>query len=129
MNVVQSYELWYDGAGMHEIRAAAGSQLLGRLAETNTNKRVAEFILRAVDYAGQAQKTVNAFKAQNHEITSTRTLDYITHIHAQCKEEIESKWGEYLSADEVNEILFEDTLQKELEKIKPKNTDIEIKLL
>lgn len=113
---------------MHDIRAAANAHLLGRLADHSTNKRVAEYILRAVDYAGQSQKTINAFKAQNHEFRSTRTLDYITHIHANCKEDIESKWGEYLSDDEVNEILFEETLKRELDKIKPKSTNIEIKL-
>ena len=128
MNVVQSYELWYDGEGAHDIRAAANAQLLGRLANKETNHRVAEYFLRLLDYAGDAQKKVQAYKVMNHETTSTRTLDYITHIHAQCKNDIESRWGEYLNDDEVNEILFEDTLQKELDNIKARVSDIELRL-
>ena len=76
---------------MHDIRAATGAQLMGRLAETSTNKRVAEYFLRLLDYAGQNQKKVQAFKVMNHETTSARTVDYITHIHAKCKEDIEAK--------------------------------------
>ena len=128
MNVVQSYELWYDGAGMHDIRAAANAQLLGRLTNKAANQRVAEYFLRMLDYAGKNQKKIQQHKIVNHKTTNTRTLDYITHIHAKCKEDIESRWGEHLSDEEVNEILFEDTLLKELDKSIPKKIVIDVKV-
>ena len=81
-----------------------------------------------LDYAGQNQKKVQQHKIVNHETTNTRTLDYITHIHVKRKDDIEFRWGEYLSDDEVNDILFDEILQSELEKIKPKNHSIELRL-
>ena len=74
---------------MHDIRAAANAQLLGRMANKATNQRVAEYFLRMLDYAGQNQKKVQQHKIVNHETTNTRTLDYITHIHVKRKDDIE----------------------------------------
>lgn len=128
INAVESYQLWYDGAGYHDISAVADAQLMGRLAETATNRAVAEWALRQLDYANDRQRKIQNFKNQNHELQSTRTADYISHIHAACQADIESRWGERLDDKTVGEILFEDKLLKELEKIKPKNTDINIQV-
>ena len=118
MNLVDSYNLWYDGAGMHDIRATAKTQLLGRLSDIATSRRVAEKILRDIDYAGKNQSKVNQFKNQLGEHTTRRTIDYITHIHQQCQSEIESKWGKPMDDAEFNEILFEEKILQEIDKLK-----------
>lgn len=84
--------------------------------------------MRQLDYANQNQGKVRQFKNQNHEFSSTRTAEYLRHLHNKCQSDIESRWQAPLDDETVGEILFEDKLLKELEKIKPKDTTINVKL-
>lgn len=124
MIAVKAYQLAFDGAGMHEMYG------LSKVSITATqNKQLAEYFLNKLDYAGRASSAAS-FLMRGQEITATRnhTVDYIKHIHRACKNEIESKWNKpMLSDEEASDILFEDMLADELEKITEK-VDIRINL-
>lgn len=114
MLATENYKLVYDGAGMHEILGLVKNSMI-----TSYSNELAEYFLNKLDYAGNA-KSAASYALRNQTITATEnpTVNYVRHIHHDCKEEIENKWTRpMLSDDEVNELLFKDKLDKELEKI------------
>ena len=130
MNFVNTYELIYTGMNQpqHLLQAAKSQIAVDALSQTD-NARLAEFFLRTADFDKQVQAKAKAYGLQNHDVSSLRLANHIKHIHYAKSEEIRERFAQpQLSSEEASELLFEMQLKQELEKIKPKNTDIEIQL-
>ena len=75
------------------------------------------------------QAKAKAFGVQDNDLSAVRVEDYITHVHNVMSDEITSRFEQpYMTDEEVGEVLFNQTLQQELERVKPKDTDFEIRL-
>lgn len=117
MLATETYQLAYDGAGKHEILGLSKASMA-----SSYSKQLAEYFLQKLDYAGNARSAAS-YALRNQTVTATAdpAANYVRHIHRDCKKEIESKWTKPMLTDgEVNEILFQDKLAKELEKIIPR---------
>lgn len=122
MLAIESYKLAYDGAGMHEILGLTKASIT-----PTQNRQIAEYFLRKLDYAANA-RSVASYALRNQTVTARNnpTADYVRHIHAAKREEIESKWTmPQLTDDEVSELLYADKLEKEIAKM-PAKINIEI---
>ena len=71
-------------------------------------------------YSELNQDKARQFKLANNEAATYRVHDYIQHIHNKCQSDIESKWSAPISNEQVEEILLEETLLPELEKLNKK---------
>lgn len=111
-------QLAYDGTGEHRILGLVKEGSAG-----NSTKELAEYILRQVDYAGRAPgETSFVLASGTVEATLRPEAACVRHIHRDCKEEIESRWSEKaMTNDEVNELLFRDSLEKELNRLPSKH--------
>lgn len=125
---VTDYQLIYDGAGMHELKVLNAARMDARIAETTTNRALAEYLLRKLDYTNR-----NAVQKQIQSVywnkpTAHRVRDDIAHIHKHCQEEIESKWQTpQLTDEQVADLLWGQVIQEELEKVKPKYKNYTVK--
>lgn len=84
----------------------------------DVDKSLGEWVLQSVGYADFPDKETVKLDGMNASIESDPTKRYVHHIHANKKEEIESRWNQPIMTDEeVGEVLFEDLLQDNLEKL------------
>lgn len=89
------------------------------------NARLAEFFLKLSGFDEVRQAKAKAYGLQNHDVSSIRLADNIKHIHAAKSQEIRERFSQpELTEQEAADLLFKVELEQELEKIKPKNTDI-----
>ena len=130
MNAVNTYELIYTGMDQpqHLLQATKAQMTVAALSQTD-NARLAEFFLKAASFDSEVQAKTKAYGLQNHDVSSLRLLDYVKHIHHAKSDEIRERFSQpEISDDEASELLFDMELKQKLEKIKSKNTDIEIRL-
>lgn len=119
MNMVRMYQLDYTGKEIpqHVMKQIAGIENSRMNAESADSIAVAEFFLNQIEYNGK-----NVIRELGKSGASARVTEnvakYVKYIHAACRDEIESRFVQpMLSGDEVEEILFSDLLEKELDKI------------
>jgi hypothetical protein len=114
MNIIDSYELWYDGAGRHNIISLAKNDI----AANANDYALAEWMLAKYDAA--LGHGISSYTLNGREISSSASKDmnYIKHIHSRKAEEIKSKWQQpQLSDDEAAAILFDEQVEPQLDEI------------
>ena len=129
MNLVNMYELLYTGMTKPQhLLQATKAQMTVALSQSD-NARLAEYFLRVAGFDQAIQAKAKAYGLQGHDVSSIRLADHITHIHAAKSQEIRERFSQpEISDDEAADLLFKMELEQELEKVKPKNTTIEIEL-
>lgn len=111
----ESYQLWYTaGVPQHELKGFRGNGIANPF-------NMAEYLLEMMNL----EHPRNAVSAhlENTAITNYRsnTRQPIEAIHHHFKEQIRANYQlRQLTAEEFEQALFEDKLEKELEKISPK---------
>lgn len=115
MLAVNTYPLWYDGAGMHELLGIAKASLDGSFATKTDRQALAEYFLNKLDYASNPGKSgAGAMYGGSYSYSRTDTNQPIEAIHRACKAEIESKWQRpQMSDEQVAEMLLADNLEPE----------------
>ena len=113
MLAVESYPLWYDGAGMHEVKGIAKAKLDGALATQTDRQALAEYFLDKLDYASNPGKAgAGAMYGGSYSYSRTDTNQPIEAIHRACKAEIESRWQRpQMSDEQVAEMLLAGSLE------------------
>lgn len=112
MDYARNYELWYTGNGMHQILGAAKGSIL---SDSATATRAAESVLNMVGFDRYVTDSV----LPSLGIRSSYVADrQIQHVHAKDSANIRSRWSyPQMSQEELTEALFDDELEKELDKI------------
>lgn len=107
--------LWDSSTELHRLLNLTKRSLALR---QDVDKSLGEWVLQSVGYADFPDKETVKLDGMNASIESDPTKRYVHHIHANKKEEIESRWNQPIMTDEeVGEVLFEDLLQDNLEKL------------
>lgn len=120
--LMSEYQIWYTGLGAHELRSMASADMLSHLSKSD-NRRIAEWALTAIEFAGKEQTMRNILNTNETHLAH----DYISKIHHDYQEDLEQNrfLQPKLSDEEVGELLIKGS--KELEEI-PKKVDAEITL-
>lgn len=108
------FELIYDGAGKHYLQNLAKYSIGSPISY-----QLAEFVLDKIAFAdGSKIDRSIALGKQNIESYFQKQKDPIRHIHQSCKDEIMSKWAKpMLTEEEVDEILYQEILEDNLQEI------------
>ena len=108
------YELQYTARGLpqHVLYQIQGIRNAALAAESTTNIKVAEWLLSLVEYKSKDLMKKQTKMGTISNNTAQMLGNYFKHIHAHCKEEIQSKMNKpVLSDDEVGTILFESMMK------------------
>lgn len=112
MNLVQAYELIYTGEGVpqHVMKQIAGLENLSMSVGSAANIQVAEWMLSKIEYEGK--RIIRNLNESGASTQVTKNVaGYVKHIHAVCKDEIESRFARPMLSDEdVGHILWDDVL-------------------
>lgn len=107
--------LWDSSSELHYLLNLSKKSLALR---QDVDKMLGEWVLRTANYANFPDKKEAKLNGMRGAISSDSEKRYVHYIHANKKEEIESRWSEPMLTDnEVSEILFHDLLQDNLEKL------------
>ena len=126
---VNSYDLIYTQQiqPQHLLTATKASITANALSQTQ-NAQLAEWFLRELDAFSKTAEKQKQFSTGKERVSAEKTLDYVHHIHHAKEQEIRERFLPEISNEQAEELLFKLELEQELEKIKPKKTDIEIRL-
>lgn len=123
MKITKIYELFYTGmtSPQHLLRAVR-SDIAGNAISRTNNARIANYLLDRLEFDKEVQAKAAAFHVPGHDISAVRVADYVTHIHKAKSEEIRERFAQPEVRDdaEMAQILFENDLREELEKIPAK---------
>lgn len=112
MDYARNYELWYTGAGMHRILGDAKDSIL---SDSATATRAAESVLNMVGFDRYVTESVLPALGIHSNYVADRQIQ---HVHAKDSANIRSRWSyPLMSQEELTEALFEDELERELDKI------------
>lgn len=94
---------------------------------------MADYFLKELDAFNDVAERGKRFSISNEskekELSSYRLLDYVKHIHHAKEEEIRERFTQpEMSEDEAADLIFKMSLEDELEKINPRETEFEIDL-
>lgn len=107
--------LWESSSELHYLLNLTKRSLALR---QNVDKMLGEWVLESAGYADFPDKKEVKLDEMKSAISSDPTKRYVHHIHANAREEIESRWSEpMLTDEEVSDVLFNDLLQDNLEKL------------
>lgn len=107
--------LWESSSELHYLLNLTKRSLALR---QDVDKMLGEWVLESAGYADFPDKKEVKLDGMKGAISSDPAKRYIHHIHANAREEIESRWSQpMLTDDEVSDILFDDLLQDNLEKL------------
>lgn len=115
MLAVNSYPLWYDGAGKHEILGITKAGFDGSIATRSNRQALAEYFLDKIGYAASPNRSGSGgLYGGSFTYERTGTVQPIEAIHRSCKAEIESKWQRPMMDDQqVSEMILSDVLEPE----------------
>lgn len=118
MLLTDTYELWYNGASQHDIRAIGKAEMLANISKSDS-KRVADWALERLGAFDKTQSKIDGYKSNLGIAASNVAGQHIEHIHRNCAEDIKRNMEQYPVIDDVeaSQILFEDEIQRELDKI------------
>lgn len=107
--------LWESSSELHYLLNLTKRSIALR---QNVDKMLGEWVLESAGYADFPDKKEVKLDEMKSAISSDPTKRYVHHIHANAREEIESRWSEpMLTDEEVSDVLFNDLLQDNLEKL------------
>lgn len=119
MNLINTYELIYTGLSQpqHLLRAVKTDTLSNAIGAAD-NARLAEYFLRILNFDSQTQERSKRLNIPDHELSSTRLVDYITHVHQAKSDEIRGRFHEnQLDDQDASNLLFGLTLKQEIDKL------------
>lgn len=119
MNLVQMYQLEYTGKDVpqHVMKQIAGIENDRMSAQNAENIGVAEYFLNKIEYEGKNVIRELGMHGASAEVTEN-VAKYVKHIHAACRDEIESRFQRPMLDDgEVAGILWDDVLSKLLDDV------------
>lgn len=118
MLLMNTYNLWYNGASQHELHAVGKAKILSNLSNSDS-KLVADWALERLGAFDKSQDKINGYKANVGIAASNVAGRYIEHIHRNCAADIKQNMEQYpvISDDEAAKILFDSEIKDELDEI------------
>lgn len=117
--LVDLYELTYTARDLplHLLYQIQGIKHKALCAGSATNRKLAEWMLNKIEYESkQLLRTYTSMGTIDKE-QAVKVGTYLKHIHANCRDEIESKFDKPLISDEeVGEIFFENMIADSLKR-------------
>lgn len=113
----EAYELWYNGASQHELKAINKAQMLGNLSKSDS-KRLADWALDRLGDLDDQQTKADSYKGALGLNAANVAGKHIQHIHAKCADDIKRNMEQYpvISDEEAAKMLFEERIESELAK-------------
>ena len=117
MLATEAYELWYNGASQHELKAINKAQMLGNLSKSES-KKLADWALDRLGDLDSQQSKVDSYKGALGLSASNVAGKHIQHINAKCADDIKRNMEQYpvISDEEAAKMLFEERIESELAK-------------